>query len=119
MILAPFLYCRRCLRFNLLLLYFAHLFVVLLTAKHPWFCGVQLEEEVRNANQRIVHLLHKDDAVDKPEYERVAAALTAAQDKLTSLQADVNRLQPLADQAESCKARVESLEVNFQLLSSF
>lgn len=67
---------------------------------------------MRHAQRRISDLLHKADAVDKAEYERVTTALKAAEEKLSSLRDDVTRLQPLADQLEPLQARISILEVN-------
>ena len=72
---------------------------------------MQHEDAMRHAQRRISDLLHKADAVDKAEYERVTTALKAAEDKLSSLQADLARLQPLADQLEPLQARIGQLEV--------
>ena len=49
--------------------------------------------------------------MDKAEHERVTTALTAAQTQLAEVQADVGRLKPLADQAPSLQAKVDSLQV--------
>ena len=73
---------------------------------------MQHEDAMRHAQRRISDLLHKADAVDKAEYERVTTALKAAEEKLSSLRDDVTRLQPLADQLEPLQARISILEVN-------
>lgn len=66
---------------------------------------------MRHAQRRIADLLHKADAVDKTEYERVVTALKAAEGRLASLEADAARLQPLADKLEPLQAKVAKLEV--------
>lgn len=66
---------------------------------------------MRHAQRRIADLLHKADAVDKAEYERVVAALEAAEGRLTSLEAEAARLQPLAAQLDPLQAKIASLEV--------
>lgn len=66
---------------------------------------------MRHAQRRIADLLHKADAVDKTEYERVVTTLKAAEGRLASLEADTTRLQPLADQLEPLQAKNAKLEV--------
>lgn len=72
---------------------------------------LQHEDAMRHAQRRIADLLHKADAVDKTEYERVVMALKAAEGRLSSLEGDAARLQPLADQLEPLQAKVARLEV--------
>jgi len=86
--------------------------------KGNFTCALQHQQQHQNSERRIEGLLHKADAVDKAEYERVVAAHAAAQDNSTRLlavnthlQADINRLQPLADQIAPLQATVQSLEV--------
>lgn len=66
---------------------------------------------MRHAQRRIADLLHKADAVDKAEYERVVTALKTAEGRLTSLETETARLQPLADQLEPLQAKIARLEV--------
>ena len=66
---------------------------------------------MRHAQRRIADLLHKADAVDKAEYERVVTALKAAEGRLASLEAEAARLQPLAAQLEPLQAKIVRLEV--------
>ena len=77
----------------------------------PHLAAVQHEDAFRHAQRRVSDLLHKADAVDKTEYERVTSALKTAEEQLASLQADVARLQPLADQLPPLQAKVSALEV--------
>ena len=72
---------------------------------------LQHENAMRHAQRRIADLLHKADAVDKTEYERVVTALKAAEGRLASLEAEAARLQPLADQLEPLQAKVAKQEV--------
>ena len=71
----------------------------------------QYKEQEQHSRRRIADLLHKADAVDKAEHERVTTALTAAQTQLAELQADAGRLKPLADQAPTLQAKADSLQV--------
>ena len=81
-------------------------------------CCVQYKEQEQHSRRRIADLLHKADAVDKAEHERVAAALASAQTKLAEVQADVARLKPLADQTGPLQARVDSLQASNPICSA-
>lgn len=64
-----------------------------------------------HAERRIRDLLHKADAVDKTEHERVVTALSAAEDRLKGLEAEAARLKPLAEQMEPLQAQIGQLQV--------
>lgn len=80
--------------------------------------SLQHDETIQYHQKRISDLLHKVDAVDKVEHERVTAALKAAQQQLASAQAEVAQLKPLratvaqlTQQAEAAESVVASLQV--------
>ena len=91
---------------------------------------VQYEEALRHKDRRISDLLHKADAVDKAEHQRVVAAHATVQGHVESLEADLARLRSenarmqadrerllaLADKAASLQATIDSLEVRLPFL---
>ena len=78
---------------------------------------------MRHAQKRITDLLHKADAVDKAEHERVTLALKAAQEQLAQAQADVEQLRPfqasaskLTEDVNTMRSSLSSIQVRMQLI---
>lgn len=85
---------------------------------------VQHEEAMQHAQRRISDLLHKADAVDKVEHERVVTALKAAQDQLATVQTQAKFVKPLqasvnrlAEEAEAMQAKYATVQVITQPVS--
>lgn len=67
---------------------------------------------MRHAQKRISDLLHKADAVDKAEHDRVTAALKAAQEQLAQAQAEVEQLRPLQASVNKLTGDVQAMRSN-------
>ena len=80
--------------------------------------SLQHDETIQYHQKRISDLLHKADAVDRVEHERVTAALKLAQQQLASAQAEVEQLKPLratvvrlTQEAEAAQDNIARLKV--------